>query len=174
MIAQRLASESAMAVRSCISLSFYLSFSVQWTVPLWRRSVREGEKNYQVTSLCVCVFVLALEDEDSMAPAGSQSRQEPVGRGQRYYHPALCALVTRWALISTVIGLFVCRWVMAHPAHSPKRQRVSRAHLPILLGAWQACPLLKRQHTSTWDGSSHSSWQYPEMTSTVGHPFQRH
>ncbi len=80
------------------------------------------EKKYEsVASLCECVCVFVCENEDKMAPAGGQSRLEPAGRGQRYYH-WLCALWWHDEPLSIVIGLFVCRWVMACPASGPERQ----------------------------------------------------
>lgn len=136
---------------------------------LWRRSVQgvgnplSWEKVQSVTSLCECVCLCFCVWEWRQDGTGGRAEQTGASRERPVVlSPALCALVTRWALISIVIGLFVCRWVMACPAPGPERQGepplVSRADLVILVGAvgghlsrlWphHACPLLKRQHGS--------------------------
>lgn len=97
MIAQRLASEPAMVVRSSISLflSLFLCAAERGIMEavcpgggepfVVRKSTESG------ASLCECVCLFVCENEDKMAPAGGQSRLEPAGRGQWYYH-RLCAL----------------------------------------------------------------------------------
>lgn len=95
MIAQRLASEPAMVVRSSISLflSLFLCAAergiMEAVCPGGGEPFVVRKSTESVTSLCECVFVC--ENEDKMAPAGGQSRLEPAGRGQWYYH-RLCAL----------------------------------------------------------------------------------
>ncbi len=125
MIAQRLASDGCREQYLSLSISLSLC-SGAWhyggglsgggTPFVVRKSMSQSLASVNV---CVCVFVC--ENEDKMAPAGGQSRLEPAGRGQRYYH-WLCALWWHDEPLSIVIGLFVCRWVMACPASGPERQ----------------------------------------------------
>lgn len=93
MIAQRLASEPVIAVSLSISLSL-CSRAWHYGGGLsrgWGTLCREKKYSQSLASVSVCVCVFVCENEDKMAPAGGQSRLEPAGRGQWYYH-RLCAL----------------------------------------------------------------------------------
>jgi len=101
MIAQRLASEPVIAVRRSISLflSLFLCAAERGIMEAVCPGggepfvVRKSTVSRWPLGVCVCVCdcVFVSENEDKMAPAGGQSRLEPVGRGQWYYH-RLCSL----------------------------------------------------------------------------------